>query len=497
MTTLYQKFHQLRSNISDLAYTHAVLNWDMEIYMPRGGSDFRSQQIATIAGMVHDLSTSNEMGDLLHQLAANESLGFIEKRNVQESMRLYERERKLDNEFVKRLSQSISQSYKAWMEAREKNDYGIFAPMLKDVFEMSREKAARYGYASHPYDALMDEYEPGMTTTRVDEVFREVKPQLSAFLDKIKHSSAPDMSILNGHFDMKAQEELCKKLATGLGFDWNCGRLDVSEHPFTTSFNARDVRITTRYKENNLLESIWGVIHEVGHGLYEQGLPPEQYGLPCGEPVSLSIHESQSRLWENNVGKSYAYIETYWEDFQNAFPENFKGKSAKEFFKALNKVEPNLIRTDSDEVTYHFHILLRYEIEKGLIEGSLDVADLEEIWNYKIKEYLGLDVPNPKVGVLQDIHWSHGSIGYFPTYSLGTFYASQFYHYADKAIPDLQGNIEKKNFAPLLGWLRTNIHSLGHQYDSEDLCEKVCGEKLNYKYFDEYIHKKFGQVYEF
>ncbi len=497
MNTLYEKFHRLRSNISDLAYTHAVLNWDMEIYMPRGGSDFRSQQIATIAGMVHDLSTSNEMGELLHKLAADTSLSFIERRNVQESMRLYERERKLDNDFVKRLSQSISQSYKAWMEAREKNDYKVFAPLLKDVFELSKEKASRYGYTGHPYDALMDEYEPGMSTTRVDEVFTQVKPQLSAFLDKIKHSSPPDMSILNGHFDMKAQEELCKVLATGLGFDWNCGRLDISEHPFTTSFNARDVRITTRYKENNLLESIWGVIHEVGHGLYEQGLPVEQYGLPCGEPVSLSIHESQSRLWENNVGKSLAYIETYWSEFQHAFPDAFKGKSAKEFFKALNKVEPNLIRTDSDEVTYHFHILLRYEIEKGLIEGSMEVNDLEEIWNSKIKEYLGLDVPSPKVGVLQDIHWSHGSIGYFPTYSLGTFYASQFYHFAEKAIPDLQKNIEQKNFAPLLSWLRTNIHSLGHQYDSEDLCEKVCGEKLNYKYFDQYIHKKFGQVYEF
>ena len=497
MSTNYEKFQQLRRNISDLAYTHAVLNWDMEIYMPKGGSDFRSQQLSTLAGIVHDMSTSGEIGDLLHTLAGDESLSFIEKRNVMESLRLYDKEKKLDNDFVKRLSQAISQSYKAWIEAREKNKYSIFAPRLKEVFELSREKSERYGYKNHPYDALLDEYEPGLTTVRIDEVFTEVKLKLAGFLNKIKHSAVPDTSILNGNFNIAKQEELCRILATDMGFNWDNGRLDISAHPFTTSFNARDVRITTRYKENNLLESVWGVIHETGHALYEQGLPVEQYGMPCGEPVSLSIHESQSRLWENNVGKSFNYIDTYWDLFQKTFPENFNGKTSLEFFKALNKVEPNFIRTDSDEVTYHFHILLRYEIEKGLVEGSMNVNDLEEIWNSNIKQYLGLDVPEPRLGVLQDIHWSHGSIGYFPTYSLGTFYAAQFFACANKAIPDLEQQIHRKEFAPLLAWLRTNIHSYGHQYDSEDLCKKITGEKLDYKYFDEYLHKKFGQVYEF
>ena len=497
MNELYTKFHQLRSNISDLAYTHAVLNWDMEIYMPKGGSDFRSQQISTLAGLVHDLSTSNEMGDLLAKLAKDDTLNAIERRNVQESVRLYERERKLDNDFVKRLSQAISQSYKAWMQARDKDDFKVFAPQLKEVFELSREKAARFGYQGHPYDALLDEYEPGMKTNTLDTVFSGVKSKLGAFINKIKDQEAPDQAILNADFPIQAQEALCKTIATGLGFDWNRGRLDISEHPFTTSFNPNDVRITTRYKENNLLESVWGVIHEVGHGLYEQGLPDSQYGLPAGEPVSLAIHESQSRLWENNVGKSFNFIDAYWDTFQNSFPEAFANKSSQSFFKAINKIEPNLIRTDSDEVTYHFHILLRYEIEKGLMEGSLDILDLEDIWNSKIKEYLGLDVPSPKLGVLQDIHWSHGSIGYFPTYSLGTFYAAQFYATAAKAIPDLDHQIHHKNFAPLLVWLRENIHRLGHQYDSEELCLKVRGEPLNYNYFDEYIHHKFGQVYKF
>jgi carboxypeptidase Taq len=495
MNEKYEKFRQIRSNIADLGNTHAVMHWDMEINMPAGGSDFRSQQISTLAGIIHDMMVSNEMGDILHSLNEQDGLTFKEKANVKESLRTYEREKKLDNAFVTKFSKTVSEAYQAWMKARGANDYKIFAPKLKEIFDLSREKAEKYGYTDHPYDALLDEYEPELTTKKVDEVFVGVKKGLAAVLDKIKDARQPDMSILAGTFDKNRQEELCRILATDMGFDWNCGRLDVSEHPFTTSFSPHDVRITTRYKETNFLESIWGVIHETGHALYEQGLPVSEYGLPSGEPVSLGIHESQSRLWENNVGKSLNYIDGYWKTFQKYFPDNFKDRSEADFFKALNKVEPNLIRTDSDEVTYHFHVLLRYEIEKGLIEGSLKVEDLEEIWNAKIKTYLGLDVPSPKMGILQDIHWSHGSVGYFPTYSLGTFYAAQFYVTANKAIPGLDEKIRNRQFSELLSWLRENIHSYGHIYNSEELCKKITGEGLNYRYFDEYIHAKFASVY--
>jgi carboxypeptidase Taq len=329
----------------------------------------------------------------------------------------------------------------------------------------------------------------------VEKVFVDVKKNLAAFFSKIKDRPEPEQNFLHSHFDKEKQLELCKNIITDLGYEWNAGRLDLSEHPFTTSFNARDSRITTRVNENDLRESVWGSIHEAGHALYELGLPTSEYGLPSGSPVSLGIHESQSRLWENNVGKSYNFIETYWPLFQQYFPDAFSKVSDMEFFRGLNTVKPDLIRINSDEVTYHFHILLRFEIEKSLIEGKTEVKDLEEIWNSKIKEYIGLDVPSPKMGVLQDIHWSHGSFGYFPTYSLGSFYASQFYHFADKAIPDLETDIQSKNFKPLLHWLRDNIHQYGHTYSSEELCVKATGEGLDYRYFNDYLDKKYALVY--
>lgn len=496
MTNLYTKYKEMKQKISDLGNTLAVMHWDQEVNMPEKGAHFRAQQISTLSGIVHELSTSAELEETLLALEKEKNLSFEQKRNVEESLRILRKDKKLNKDFVVKFSKAVSEAYQSWLQAKAESKFSIFAPKLNEIVELSKHKAEMLGYKDHPYDALMEDYEPGLTTAHVQKVFEDVKIQLGIFFEKIKDKPQPDDSILEGNFDKDKQFELSKKIVADLGYDFEAGRLDLSPHPFSTGFNPQDVRITTRINENQLSESIWGAIHETGHALYEQGLKPEEYGLPSGEPVSLSIHESQSRLWENNVGKSWTYMNAYWPLFQQYFPENFANKNAEDFFKAINKVQPNLIRIDADEVTYHFHVLLRFEIEKALIEGSAKIDDLEELWNSKIKEYLGLDVPSASQGVLQDIHWSHGSFGYFPTYSLGSFYAAQFYHAAQKAIPDLETQIAGKNFSSLLRWLRENIHQYGHLYSSEELCHKVTGEGLNYKYFNDYLYQKYTKVYD-
>lgn len=496
MNELYEHYKQIKVKIADLDNILGVLSWDQEVNMPPAGAEFRAQQIATLSGIVHEAATSDELFDVLNKLQQLDGLSFKQERNIKETYRQVIKHKKLTKAFIERQSKTTSEAYQAWIQARQENEFSVFVPKLKEIVDLSREKAELVGYESHPYDALLDDYEPELTTAKVEHIFVDVKKNLAIFFDKIKDQSHPDQSFFNNKFDKQKQLELCRKLITDLGYEWNAGRLDLSEHPFSTSFNARDARITTRVSENDLRESIWGSIHETGHALYELGLPTSEYGLPSGSPISLSIHESQSRLWENNVGKSFTYIQSYWPLFQQFFPQAFGNVTHKQFFKGLNAVIPDLIRINSDEVTYHFHILLRFEIEKGLIEGTYRVEDLEEIWNSKIKEYLYLDVPSPKQGVLQDIHWSHGSLGYFPTYSLGSFYAAQFYAKAEQDIPGLSQQIEKHDFSQLLHWLRKNIHSCGHIYSSEELCEKVTGEGLNYKYFNDYLYKKYSQVYE-
>lgn len=492
----YQHYVELRHKIADLENISAVLSWDQEVNMPTGGAAFRAQQAATLSGLIFEYHTAPEYQQVVEKLKGDSSLTFVQKRNIEESFRFLERNRKMSKEFVQRESMAISEAYQAWMKSREDNKFGTFAPALEKIVNIQKEKAELLGYKEHPYDALLDLYEPGLTTARVSEIFVDVKAKLKQFLSEIKDQPQPDDSFLHKEFDQDKQMEVCKKIAGDLGYDWNNGRLDLSPHPFSISFNPKDARITTRLNTHDLRESIWGVIHETGHAFYEMGLPESEYGLPSGMAVSLSIHESQSRLWENNVGKSRAFIDAWLPYLKSAFPEQLNNVDEKRFHRGLNLVRPDLIRTNSDEVTYHFHVLLRFEIERGLMDRSIAVKDLEEIWNAKIKEYLGLDVPSAKQGVLQDIHWSHGSIGYFPTYSLGSFYAAQFFHFAQQSGAGTEEQIRTKNYAPLLGWLRENIHSQGQLYYSDDLCKKVTGEPLNYTYFDKYLRNKYGQVYD-
>lgn len=493
---MYDKYTSHLRKIADINYASAVLNWDQETYMPPKGAEFRAQQLATLAGVSHELSTSEELGRMLNELGKDSSLDEKQKRNVKQSLKDYNDRKKYTTEFVEKMSRTVSESFVAWQEAKKQDNFGIFAPKLSQLLDLKKQECELLGYKEHPYDALLDQYEPGAKTSELNVLFADVRAQLVDFVKQIASRPQNNDRFMYMHYRKDTQWDFGIELLKQMGYDFEAGRQDLSTHPFTTNFSSQDVRVTTRISETNLNEMIWSCIHEGGHALYEQGLPASEYGLPSGEYISLGIHESQSRLWENNVGRGLSYWKANFPKLRAMFPENLTEVTEVDFYKAMNIVQPSLIRTNADELTYHFHILIRFEIEKALIEGTIDVKDLPSYWNSKYKEYLGVDVPSDAKGVLQDIHWSHGSFGYFPTYSLGSFYAAQFYTQAQKDIPGLETEIENGNMAPLLKWLRENIHQYGKFYKADELCEKLTGEKLNFSYFMNYARKKYSWLYQ-
>ena len=492
----YNDYKNHLQKIADIGFASAVLSWDQETYMPPKGADFRARQLSTLAGVSHKMYTEVEFGKILDSLKNNNSLTEKEAKNISLTVEDYEKQKKYSTEFVEKMSRAVSECFQAWQTAKEKNDFSIYAPHLEKLVDLKRQECELLGYKDHPYNALLDQYEKGITTAEVEQLFEEVKKELVPFVKKIAAAQQVDDSFFYKHYDKNKQWELGIELLKQMGYDFDAGRQDISSHPFTIHFNAQDVRVTTRINENDLSEMIWSCIHEGGHGLYEQGLPTEQYGLPLGETISLGIHESQSRLWENNVGRSLNYWKKNFGLVQKYFPEQLKGISAEDFYKGMNKVTPSLIRTSADELTYHFHVLIRFEIEKALIEGKVNVQDLPELWNSKYKDYLGITVPSNSKGVLQDIHWSHGSFGYFPTYSIGSFYAAQFFARAQKEIKELDNQITEGQLLPLLNWLRDKIHQHGKMYTASELCEKITGEKLNFKYFMDYAKIKYSIIYK-
>jgi carboxypeptidase Taq len=496
MNTKYEKYRALLSKVADIAYAGAVLSWDQEVMMPPKGGGFRAQQLATLAGISHELSTSEELGKLLNELNNDAALSEKEKRNVKRSLKDYTDRKKFTTEFVETMNRSVSEAFQAWQTAKGESNFKLFAPSLEKLVELKRKECEMYGYKDHPYDALIDQYEPGTTTKDIETLFIEVRKQLVPFIKQIAGAKQSDNSFLHKYYDKDKQWQYGLDVLKQMGYDFDAGRQDISAHPFTVGFSMQDVRVTTRIDENNFSEMLWSCIHEGGHALYEQGLLPENYGLPAGEPISLGIHESQSRLWENNVGRCLPFWEGHYAKLQSIFPENLKNVPVSSFYKAINQVKPSLIRTNADELTYHSHIMIRFEVEKALIEGSINVKDLPEYWNSKYKEYLGIDVTDDAHGVLQDVHWSHAGFGYFPTYSLGSFYAAQFYAQAKKDIPNLESEIEKGNTQALLTWLRDKVHRHGKYYTAEELCINITGEKLNFNYFMEYARKKYSGIYE-
>ena len=494
---LYAAYVSYMRKIADVKYSLAVLQWDQETYLPVKGAVHRGQQMATLAEIAHEWVTAASLGDLLIELSGRNDLSAAGQRNIALSLEDYTKQKKISPEFIRLLSETTSRSFHSWIRARSANSFALFEEDLDQVLQLKKQQAELAGYKQHPYDALLDEFEKGCTVTLLDKTFSEVRGPLKELLDKIRQQPQVDNSFLHGHFPKQQQWDFGMRIIREMGFDFEAGRQDISEHPFTTSFSGKDVRITTRIDEKDFGNMTWSCIHEAGHALYEQGLPDENYGLPLGEYASLSIHESQSRLWENNVGRSYGWWRHWYPILRQTFPDQLGRTSLEEFYKGINKAGPSLIRTEADEVSYHFHVMIRYELEKGLIEGSVAVADIPGFWKEKYASYLGVDVPDDKRGCLQDVHWSHGSFGYFPTYSLGSFYAAQLFAAAGKQAGPIREEMERGQTASLLAWLRQHIHSYGRQYTSEELCLKATSETLNIQHFLSYLLDKFNKIYIF
>ena len=496
---LFEKFKKELEEMAHLKMAIAVLDWDQQVFMPKKGADLRAKTISNLIGILHEKIISNNFERLILKIKKYYDDGKLNENEsciFKEVWREFSREKKMSVEFVKELAEVCSKAHNIWAEAKTKSDFSIFLPYLKKIVELKRKEAKFVGFKKNPYDALLDTYEPYMTTEEISVIFEDLKKFLVPFLKKIKKSKVKiNPNILKGNFPIKKQIEFNNFVADKIGFDFNAGRLDVSAHPFTTSFNAQDVRITTKYAMDDFLNSLSTTIHEAGHAMYEQGIIMENFGTPLGESISLGIHESQSKIWENFVGKGKPFWKYFFPKLQKKFPCPFSKIKFDDFYKAINHVSPSFIRTEADEITYNLHIIMRFEIEKELLDGSIEAEDLPKIWNNKVNEYFGIKVPNDSLGVLQDVHWSGGLIGYFPTYALGNFYSAQFYQAAKKDIKDLEGKFSKGQFGQFREWLKENIHIHGKMYSASELVKRVTGENLNSKYFIDYIKEKYSKIY--
>ncbi len=495
---------RLGREIHRLEQISALLGWDQETYMPVKAIGDRAEQQSLIQGIIHSKITDSGLGKFLKDLGADlESLDVagdysdIDRALIRHTARIYKKAVKLPKDLVERTAREESISQARWIDARRNSDFSIFAPHLKVILDLKRETADLLGYDDERYDALLDDYEPWMKTREIVEVFSKFQKELREFIEKINSSNTRiDDSFLYGDYDIEKQEAFGKEILSSMGYDFNRGRLDVSAHPFTTSLGYDDTRLTTRYKKNNFKTGIFGIIHECGHGLYELGFPDKIKGTLLADGTSMGIHESQSRMWENIIGRSRSFWKTFFPKLRGYFPEVLKGVSLDEFHRAVNVVLPTLIRVEADEVTYNMHIIIRFNLERRLLNEELAVDELPGAWNHEYGTYLGIEPENDSEGVLQDIHWSGGMIGYFPTYTLGNLYAAQFYNTLKEEIPDLESELERGNLKIVLDWLREKIHRHGSVYSASDLCRMVTGESVNPGYFMSYLDNKYRHIYD-
>ncbi len=492
-------YARLMDRVKDVARLRAVeemLAWDQETYMPKNGVPARAEQTALIAGLAHERLVADETRSLLDEASADPS-DFAAQTNLRETRRTFERAANIPTDLVKEIAHTSSLAKEAWVKARAQSRFAEFAPFLEKLVDLKKKVAECIGYDAEPYDALMDEYEPGAKAADIERLLGELRERTAALFKRISDApSKPDASILTRHYPKTRQEALSRKMAEALNFDFDSGRADVSVHPFCTTIGGSgDVRITTRYDEQFLPAALFGTMHETGHALYEQGLGRDHMCTPMGEAVSLGIHESQSRMWENMVGRSKAFWTYHWSELAKTFPEVLGDVSLEKFYGAINTVTPSFIRVEADELTYNLHIVIRFEIERALFNGTLSAMDIPTAWNEKMDRTLGVTPPDDREGCLQDIHWSMGAFGYFPTYALGNLYAAQFFEQAKKDIPDLFDRIAANDHRPLLEWLRTQIHCHGQRYRANELVELVTGRSLSIEPFMDYVTEKFSAVY--
>ena len=487
------------AEVSDLKAAAALLSWDQQTYMPSGGAAARAEQIATLEKLAHGRFVTEEVGAWLEGAAGETSALSYESDDaslVRLTRRDYDKARRVPPALVEELARQTSLGMEIWVKARSQSDFSLFRNPLQTIVDLQRQLADCLGYRQRRYDALLDRYEPGMESAEVDRLFADLKNGLVPLVQDIsqKLESVQD-EILRRRFPIDEQTTFGLEMAREMGFDLSGGRQDQSVHPFCTSFSNRDVRITTRFDERFLPSALFGTLHETGHALYEQGVSAAMERTPLSGGASLGIHESQSRLWENLVGRSRGFWKFAYPRLQRAFPRQLADCSVEAFYRAINRVEPSLIRVEADEVTYNLHIMLRYELEAQLVEDNLAVADLPEAWNGKMRDYLGITPPNDALGVLQDVHWSHGLFGYFPTYSLGNLISVQLYDLARKEIPGIPRDIERGRFSPLLGWLRERVHCHGRKFMPAELVRRVTGEALRAEPFVCYLKTKYGEIY--
>lgn len=502
MSKAEELYQALLKRCHELGILHSLANlagWDEQVFMPKQAGEFRAEQATYLAAEIHKKFTDPAMGDLLKQLADSElaSDPYSDAGvNIRKLKRKYEKQAKLPQSLVEELARISVLGQQAWIEARKNNDFPAFLPYLEKIVALKREEAAAVGFAEVPYDALLDDYEPEELTSNVTRVLEGLRADLVPFVAAIAESDKkPNSSLLQQPILPKLQEKFGRKAAASIGFDFDRGRLDVSTHPFCSGMAPNDCRMTTRYDENLFNESFSGILHESGHGLYEQGLPIEHFGTPLGDTVSLGIHESQSRMWENQVGRSRSFWQYWLPEAQSAFAPALNGVSLDDFYFAMNEIKPSFIRVEADEATYNLHILVRFELEQAFLNQELEAADVRDAWNEKYQQYLGITPPNDTLGCLQDIHWSGGAIGYFSTYALGNLYAAQFFEKACQDLGDVDSQFSSGDYQPLLTWLRENIHSHGQRYTAAELVERVTGKPLSHVPFMNYLRAKLGPLY--
>jgi len=503
MSNLPEAYETLVKRLHDLALMRscgAVLSWDEQTNLPSQGAELRANQLALLAGLSHERAVAAEIGDLLSRLDDEAALGgadSIPAANVREARRNYQRATRLSRRLVEELSRVSTLAQQAWVDARAKKTFTTFQPWLEKMIALKREEADSLGSPSGlKYDALLDDFEPGATVAQIQDVFAPLQTELVQLVAAIRDSGIQgDISILERNYPVDLQKRECLEAARVIGFDFEAGRLDIAAHPFCSGIGPGDCRLTTRYHEHHFPGAYFGTLHEAGHGLYEQGLNVADFGLGCGEACSLGIHESQSRMWENLVGRSRAYWDYAFPALQTTFSSALGTVELAEFYRAINDVRPSWIRVEADEVTYNLHIMLRFELEQALIAGDLSVADLPGAWNETFTRYLGMTPPDDALGCLQDVHWSAGLLGYFPTYSLGNMYASQFFERAGEELGDLSDMFRKGEFQPLRDWLRSHVHLHGKRYPAPELVEKVTGHPLSSAPLMRHLKSKFGELY--
>ena len=483
--------------VADLQAATSILEWDQETYMPPKGAEARGQQLATLSALSHRMFTDPELGALLRRLNdASEKLSADDATLVSETFYDYDRSTKYPEAFVKEFAEAQSRAFNVWLKAREQSDFAVFQPELEHIVDLNRRKAELAGYEGSPYNGLLEGYERGMRAETLREIFATLAARQSELVKAIVQSgNNAEPAWLNQDWDETAQWDVAIQMLKDMGYDLDAGRQDKAAHPFTMTLAINDVRVTTRIHRDRLFSGFLSSLHEGGHALYEQGFQPQDARTTLAASPSLGMHESQSRLWENIVGRSLPFWRHYMPLMQKAFSAMPETVAAEDLYRAVNRVEPSLIRVEADECTYNLHVILRFEIEVDLIEGRIEVKDVPAIWNEKMKSYLGVDVPDDARGCLQDVHWSHGAFGYFPTYALGNLYSAQIFEVALRDIPNLWDEIAAGRFSPLLTWLREHVHRHGRRKTAPELVRDISGAEPNCEPFLRYLDAKFRPLY--